>query len=60
MPEPGFTKSETQAFDCGVKDGEQRGWNAENPYNSRTHPDEFDAWETGFSVGIQNNEASSG
>jgi hypothetical protein len=52
-----FTKAENDAFDLGVKDGETHGWNALNPFASDTHPDEWDAWETGVTVGILNHEA---
>lgn len=51
MPEPGFTVAETGAFDRGVADGELRGMDAENPFDSVTHADEWDAWENGVSVG---------
>lgn len=49
--EPGFTLEETVAFDLGVAAGEERGWNAKNPFDSSTQYDEWDAWETGVSVG---------
>lgn len=51
MPEPGFTQAETEAFDRGVKDGEQL---RHNPYDFDTQFALWDAWENGASVGRLN------
>jgi hypothetical protein len=49
----GHSPSEHQAFDRGVIDGRALGIEAPNPYDADQSPQEWDAWETGKSVGAQ-------
>ena len=52
-PDCGHTPSEHQAFDRGNADGRRDGIEVENPYDPEQSPEEWDAWETGKSVGAQ-------
>lgn len=50
-PDCGHTPEEHAAFDRGVGDGYAHGWDCENPYNVDTQYPEWDAWETGVTLG---------
>lgn len=53
LPNCGHSEAEHAAFDRGVSDGLAVGIEAENPFDSKNSYAEWDAWETGKSVGAQ-------
>lgn len=50
----GHNEGEHRAFDRGLKDGEEKGLQANNPYASEMMRE---AWENGHSVGLINRKS---
>lgn len=53
-PNCGHSESEHLAFDLGVSMCGMYGFECVNPYNPQSERGEFDAWETGASIGYLN------